>query len=45
MWVEAVNPDGSLWVSQYNYSYNGLYSEMAVSAAQAKTFTYIYFGG
>jgi surface antigen len=45
MWVEAVNSDGSLWVSQYNYSYNGQYSEMAVSASQARTFTYIYFGG
>jgi surface antigen len=43
MWVEAVNSDGSLWVSQYNYSYNGQYSEMAVSASQAATFTYIYF--
>lgn len=43
MWVEAVYPDGSLYVSQYNYSYNGQYSEMHVSAAQAATFTYIYF--
>lgn len=43
MWVEAVNPDGSILVSQYNYSYNGTYSEMYVSAAQARTFTYIYF--
>lgn len=45
MWVEAVNGDGSLWVSQYNYDYNGHYSEMSVSASQARTFTYIYFGG
>jgi len=43
MWVEAVNSDGSILVSQYNYSYNGTYSEMYVSAAQARTFTYIYF--
>jgi surface antigen len=43
MWVEAVNPDGSIFVSQYNYSYNGTYSEMTVSAAQAATFTYLYF--
>lgn len=43
MWVEAVNPDGSILVSQYNYSYNGTYSEMYVSAAQAASFTYIYF--
>jgi surface antigen len=45
MWVEAVNSDGSLWVSQYNYDYTGHYSEMAVSAAMAKNLTYIYFGG
>jgi surface antigen len=45
MWVEAVNSDGSLWISQYNYSYNGQYSEMSVPASQARTFTYIYFGG
>ncbi len=43
MWVEAVNADGSLWVSQYNYSYNGQYSEMSVSASMAKQLTYIYF--
>jgi len=43
MWVEAVNSDGSIYVSQYNYDYQGHYSEMYVSAAQAKTFTYIYF--
>ncbi len=43
MWVEAVNPDGSLWVSQYNYDYQGHYSEMAVSASMARSLTYIYF--
>ena len=43
MWVEAVNADGSLWVSQYNYDYNGHYSEMSVSASMAKNLTYIYF--
>lgn len=43
MWVEAVNPDGSIFVSQYNYSYNGTFSEMTVSAAQAATFTYLDF--
>jgi surface antigen len=45
MWVEAVNGDGSLWVSQYNYDYNGHYSEMSVSASMARQLTYIYFGG
>lgn len=44
MWVEAVNPsDGSLWVSQYNYDFNGHYSEMRVSASMAANLTYIYF--
>jgi surface antigen len=43
MWVEAVNSDGSLWVSQYNYDYQGHYSEMAVSASMARNLTYIYF--
>jgi len=43
MWVEAVNSDGSILVSQFNYSYNGTYSEMVVSASQAATFQYIHF--
>lgn len=43
MWVEAVNPNGSILVSQYNYNGNGLYSEMEVSQSEADTFTYIYF--
>lgn len=43
MWVEAVNPDGSLWVSQFNYDYTGHYSEMSVSASMARNLTYIYF--
>lgn len=43
MWVEAVNGDGSLWVSQYNFDYNGHYSEMRVSASMAASLTYIYF--
>lgn len=43
MWVEAVNDDGSLWVSQYNYDYQGHYSEMRVSAGMASQLTYIYF--
>lgn len=43
MWVEAVNDDGSIWISQYNYDYNGTYSEMRVSASMAANLTYIYF--
>ena len=43
MWVEAVNPDGSIWISQYNYDFNGHYSEMKISAAMAASLTYIYF--
>ena len=43
MWVEAVNSDGSIWISQYNYDFNGHYSEMLVSASMAANLTYIYF--
>jgi surface antigen len=43
MWVEAVNGDGSIWVSQYNYDFTGHYSEMMVSASMASSLTYIYF--
>lgn len=43
MWVEAVNGDGSIYVSQYNYDYQGHYSEMYVSASMAANLTYIYF--
>jgi peptidoglycan DL-endopeptidase CwlO len=43
MWVEAVNGDGSLWVSQYNFDYQGHYSEMRVSPSMAASLTYIYF--
>jgi peptidoglycan DL-endopeptidase CwlO len=43
MWVEAVNADGSLWISQYNYDYTGHYSEMAISASMARNLTYLYF--
>ena len=43
MWVEAVNADGSIWISQYNYDFNGRYSEMYVSAGMASNLTYIYF--
>ena len=44
MWVESVLPDGSIWISQYNWDYNGTYSEMKISAASARNLTYIYFG-
>lgn len=43
MWVEQVNDDGSIWISQYNYDYTGHYSEMKVSAGMAASLTYIYF--
>lgn len=45
MWVEAVNSDGSLWVSQYNYDWTGHYSEMYVKPNMASNLQYIYFGG
>jgi len=40
MWVEAVSGN-TIYVSQYNYDYNGHYSEMSISASGL---TYIYFG-
>ncbi len=43
MWVEAVNGDGSIYVSQMNFDLNGSYSEMRVSAGTASNLTYIYF--
>lgn len=43
MWVEAVNADGSIWISQFNYDFRGNYSEMLVSAGMASNLTYIYF--
>lgn len=43
MWVESVNSDGSIWISQYNYDFNGRYSEMRISASMAAGLTYIYF--
>lgn len=39
MWVEAVSGN-TIYVSQYNYDYNGHYSEMSISASGL---TYIYF--
>ncbi|MBX4188893.1 CHAP domain-containing protein [Candidatus Saccharibacteria bacterium] len=41
MWVEAVSGN-TVFVSQYNYDYNGHYSEMTISASGL---TFIYFGG
>ena len=43
MWVERVNEDGSVWISQFNYDFRGNYSEMLVSASMASNLTYIYF--
>jgi peptidoglycan DL-endopeptidase CwlO len=40
MWVEAVSGN-TIYVSQYNYDYQGHYSEMSISASGL---TYIYFG-
>jgi surface antigen len=41
MWVEAVSGN-TIYVSQYNYDYQGHYSEMSISASGL---TFIYFGG
>jgi surface antigen len=43
MWVEAVYGDGSILVSQYNFSSPGNYSTMRINASLIDTF--IYFGG
>lgn len=43
-WVEAVNGDGTILVSQYNYNYGagyGMYSEMILSASAFQTYIYI----
>lgn len=40
MWVEAVHGNGMITVSQYNYDWNGYYSEMTISGAGL---VYIYF--
>lgn len=40
MWVEAVNGDGTVVVSQFNYAWDGEYSEMTMAASSA---VYIYF--
>lgn len=41
-WVESVNSDGTITVSQYNWVH-GQYSEMTISSSAFDT--YIYFGG
>lgn len=44
VWVEAVNGDGTLVVSQYNYNYGngyGLYSKMILSASIFQAYVYI----
>jgi surface antigen/peptidoglycan hydrolase CwlO-like protein len=47
-WIESVNGDGTLTVSQYNYNYNypsplgwGLYSKMIVPASSYNIYVYI----
>ncbi|MEO5950229.1 MAG: CHAP domain-containing protein [Candidatus Saccharimonadales bacterium] len=43
-WVEAVNGDGTLIVSQYNYNYGagwGMYSKMQLSASIFQEYVYI----
>lgn len=43
MYVERVNADGSIYVSDYNLEWDGLYREYPIDAATARQFTYIYF--
>ena len=43
-WVEAVNGDGTIIVSQYNYNYGagwGMYSQMKLSASAFQEYVYI----
>jgi surface antigen len=42
-WVEWVNSNGSIHVSEYNVKY-GDYSERDIAASKANSLTYIYFG-
>ncbi|HEX6258394.1 MAG TPA: CHAP domain-containing protein [Candidatus Saccharimonadales bacterium] len=45
-YVERVNGDGSIWISQYNFPVNGVsgqYSEMSVSAAEVSQLDFINF--
>lgn len=42
-WVEGVNSDGSVYVSQYNYGCAGCYTEMTIPAGEASSLTYMYF--
>lgn len=43
MWVESINPDGTINVSQYNKYLTGTYSESY--GLNPSSFVYIYFGG
>jgi surface antigen/peptidoglycan hydrolase CwlO-like protein len=45
MYVERVNGDGSIFVSQYNAQENGTYSTATISASQAATLDFIHFPG
>lgn len=42
-WVESVNGNGTVTVSQYNYGIHGEYTTMTIDASAF--YTYIYFGG
>ena len=42
-WVESVNPDGTLTISQFNANWSGEYSKWIVDRSFFDT--YIYFGG
>jgi surface antigen len=45
MYVEATGSDGSIYVSDYNQQYDGLYREYWISAStvQAKNLVFIHF--
>ncbi|HET9411560.1 MAG TPA: CHAP domain-containing protein [Candidatus Saccharimonadales bacterium] len=45
MYVESVSPDGSIYISEYNYDWTGRYSERSISAStwRSQGFVFIHF--
>ena len=45
MFVEQVNSDGSIVVSQYNAGENGTYSVATIDASQVSNLVFVHFPG
>jgi surface antigen/competence protein ComGC len=45
MYVEGVSPDGSIYISEYNFDWTGRYSERSISAStwRSQGFVFIHF--